>query len=112
MFGSSATTSSRASGGVPGGVWIPDTKPPVGRADAVVMAPSVGTTAALGLDATWELAGRASARGCHGPTASPVPDRVVLRPAQPPAPAQVGPDRAHHRGLRGHPGEDVVGRGV
>src|SRR5690242_20602029 len=109
MFGSSSTTSSRASGAGRGPgplIWGPVTAPPVGRADAVVMTPSVGLTPAAVLDATCEqpgcgvsaapwsrspdLGGRAG--GGHGAAAPPVPDGVVLRPAQTPAAAEVGAD--------------------
>src|SRR4051794_29037549 len=112
MFGSSSTTSSRASGaGRPLG-WLPVTAPPAGRADAVVMAGSILARASAALDATCELAERgltghviaasapgsaprspalaamlpalsASGRG-HGPAPAPVTHGVVLRPAQSP----------------------------
>ena len=68
-----------------------------------------------GLDATCELRlcdlpVACSAGGRHGPAASPVADRVVLGPAQPPAAAQVGADRPDGGRLGAHPGEDVVAR--
>src|SRR3954469_15768128 len=112
MLGSSSTTSSRASGAAAGDMGLPDTDPPVARADAVVMGSTVGATTALPLDATWELAGsprsaRKGSRGSHGLAAAPVADRVVLGPAEAPAAAQVGADRPDDGGLRGHPGEQV-----
>ena len=99
---------------------LPATDPPVGRAGAVVMRSSVR---APRLRSVWtlpvnSLCGpsaramlRASAGGRHGPAAPPVADRVVLRPAQSPAAAQVGADRPDGGRLRAHPGEDVVALG-
>ena len=109
MFGSSSTTSSRASG-VRGSAELPATVPPVARAGAVVMRRAWRVPAAVALDATCELAWSApgSAGGRHGPAAPPVADRVVLRPAQPPPAAQVGADRPDGGGLGADPGEDVV----
>src|SRR3954471_18564988 len=114
MFGSSSTTSSRASGLVSWEVpwdWLPDTEPPVARADAVVMRTTVGAGAALPLDATWELPGSRSTRGRHRAAAAPVADGVVLRAAQSPPRPQVGTYGAHRGGLRRDPGEEVR-RGV
>src|SRR3954468_19876866 len=109
MFGSSSTTSRRASGaGRPLG-WLPVTAPPAGRADAVVMAGSLLPTASPALDGTCELPGKPlAAGGRHGPALPPVADRVVLRPAQPPPAAQVGTHGPDGGGLGGHPGEEVV----
>src|SRR6185369_13907815 len=64
------------------------------------------------LRSNWTLPGNwlgdASPRGRHGPAPPPVADGVVLRPAQPPATAQIGPDRADDRRLGRDPGEDVA----
>src|SRR3712207_4619385 len=81
MFGSSSTTSSRASGFEPdaeGPVLLPDTRPPVGLCAAVV----VMVTGCGGvLREAWTLPvrslGRSAGRG-HRPAAAPVADRVVL----------------------------------
>src|SRR5687768_10526563 len=100
MLGSSSTTSSRASG-VGRVVAVPATCPPVGRAGAVVMGPSLAAAAGVGLDATCELPERLSAGGRHRPAAPPVADGVVLCPAEPPAPAQVRADGADGGGLGG-----------
>src|SRR3954447_6799924 len=111
MLGSSSTTRRRASGaGRPFG-WLPVTAPPVGRADAVVMTTSVTPPASAVLNATCEEPERLSAGGRHGASPAPVPDRVVLRPAQPPAAAQVGPHRPDGGGLRADPGEQVLAGG-
>src|SRR6476619_2435561 len=104
MLGSSSTTSNRASGARVSGPGIavgelPATVPPVTRAEAIVMARSVVVQAGVALDATCELPGtgagavRTSAGGRrHGAAVPPVPDRVVLRPAETPPRAQIGPD--------------------
>src|SRR3954447_7175463 len=126
MFGSSSTTSNRASGTgrVPGVLfWGPDTAPPIGRADAVVMTPTLAAPPSALLNATCEQAGYGPCPACpvgarpggsagcaHGAAAAPVTDGVVLGPAQPPAAAQVGPHGPHRRRLRAHPGEEVAGR--
>src|SRR5690349_763776 len=108
MFGSSSTTSSRASGVARPAGELPATDPPVARAEAIVMPASVASQAGAALDATCELPEGGSRRGRHGAAAAPVPDRVVLRPPQTPAPAQIRPDRTDGAGLGGNPGEDVV----
>src|SRR4051794_10607085 len=137
MFGSSSTTSRRASGaGRPFG-WLPVTAPPAGRADAVVMTGSFLAAASAVLDGTCEepgkpLAGHAvaacaprsaprsflaamlpglSAAGRHRPATPPVADRVVLRAAQSPPAAQVGAHGPDGGRLGGHPGEQVVAVG-
>src|SRR5690349_11459530 len=112
MFGSSSTTSRRASGaGRPFG-WLPVTAPPAGRADAVVMTGRFLATASAALDGTCEDPGKPSAAGGHRLAPPPITDRVVLRAAQPPPAAQVrahGPDGG---GLGGHPGEQVLAVGA
>src|SRR4051794_20801755 len=107
MFGSSSTTRRRASGAVLPAVGLPDTVPPVGRANAV-MDVTLTVPTAVSLDATCELPEETSVRRRHAPAAPPVPDRVVLRTAETPATAQVGADGPDGAGLGGHPGEDVV----
>src|SRR3954464_4321507 len=108
MLGSSSTTRSRASGVARPAGELPATVPPVARAEAIVMAASVARQAGAALDATCELPGdglsgrrhglsgrrHGLSGGRHRPAPSPVPDRVVLRPSQAPAPTQIGPDRA------------------
>src|SRR4051812_28636786 len=112
MFGSSSTTSRRASGaGRPFG-WLPVTAPPAGRADAVVMTGSFLAAASAALDGTCEEPGKPLARRRHGPTPSPVADRVVLRAAQSPPAAQVGAHGPDGGRLGGHPGEQVVAVGA
>src|SRR4051794_23405029 len=108
MFGSSSTTSSRASGVARSAGELPATDPPVARAETIVMAAGVGRLPGAALDATCELPGGDSSGGRHRPAAPPVADRMVLRPPQTPASPQVRPDRADGAGLGGDPGEDVV----
>src|SRR3954452_22690032 len=103
MLGSSSTTRSRASGVARPAGELPATVPPVARAEAIVMAASVARQAGAALDATCELPGDGLSRRRHGAPAPPVPDRVVLRPPQTPASAQVGPDGTDGRRLRTHP---------
>src|SRR4051794_41249573 len=107
MLGSSSTTRSRASGVARPAGELPATVPPVARAEAIVMAASVARQAGAALDATCELPGDGLSGGRYGlsggrhglsgrrhglsggrhrPAPSPVPDRVVLRPSQAPAP--------------------------
>src|SRR4051812_8764231 len=111
MFGSSSTTSRRASGAGRAFGWLPVTAPPAGRADAVVMPGSLLATASAALDGTCELPGKAlgtASRRGHRPPAPPITHRVVLRPAQPPPAAQVGAHGADGGRLGRHPGEEVL----
>src|SRR3954453_21963625 len=132
MFGSSSTTRSRASGSFFAAELVAGTIPPDGPGAAVVVMPpgcaarlryswtvpvrSLGNPSRRSAPRSLALAAmfpRLSAGGSHRPAASPVADGVVLVAAEPPAPAQVGPDRTDGRRLGADPGEHVVsGRSV
>src|SRR3954454_14150704 len=109
MFGSSSTTSKRASG-----AWVllvlPGTTPPDGPCASVVVMPP---GSALVLRTDWTVPVRTlgvagSGCGSHRPAAPPVADRMVLTAPQTPPAAQVGADGPDGGGLRGDPGEEVL----